>query len=69
MTSREEKQQVFIRVCRDSGFRLEAVSAATLAATALRCSPLEIWTAVGSLDTMDAIANGSHPAANRTLGA
>jgi hypothetical protein len=64
MDDRTEKQKFFIRVCRDSGFKLDAINAAGIAAQAIGCSPLQIWVAVGSLDTMDAIASGNHPAAH-----
>lgn len=65
MTDRETKQQMFIRVCRDSRFALDAVRAAGVAALALRCHPLEIWLAMPSLSVMDDIAAGRHPAALR----
>lgn len=64
---RREMQQLFIRVCRDSGFRLDAVAAAQLAARASGCSPLDFWIAVGDLATMDAIASGGHPSAIGTI--
>jgi hypothetical protein len=63
MTSREERQQAFIRVCRDSGFSLESSRAASLAAKVLGIHPLDIWVAIGDLATMDRIACGEHPAA------
>lgn len=59
---RELTQAVYMRVCRDSGFTLEATRAAHLAARILKCSPLDIWIAMGTLETMDRIANGTHPA-------
>ena len=63
--SRDLVQQVFIRICRDSGFTLATPEAAALAAGALGCSPLQIWTAMQSLAMMDQIAAGTHPAAGR----
>lgn len=61
--ARTTLQQLFIRVCRDSGFRLEATRAAVLAARAAGRHPLEIWMALPSLDVMAQIAAGTHPAA------
>lgn len=66
---REQTQQLFIRVCRDSGFKLDAIDAAHIASRAAQISPLEFWTAVGSLAVMDAIASGKHPAALSQTGA
>jgi hypothetical protein len=63
--TRETIQQMFVRVCRDSGFKLDTMRAATLAARVLGISPLEIWIALPSLNVMDQIAAGTHPAAHR----
>lgn len=65
MTSlaRRFRQQIFIRVCRDSGFRVDAINAAYLAAMIARCHPLHIWLAMPDMDTMERIAAGKHPAA------
>lgn len=57
-------QRFYIRVCKDSGFGLDSIRAATLTAQAFRCSPLEVWLAMPSLDVMDEIAAGKHPAVN-----
>lgn len=57
---REERQKMFIRVCRDSRFKMDPASAARFAAKLLGTHPILIWTALG-LDTMEAIANGTHP--------
>lgn len=59
--SRETKQDLFIRTCRDSGFRLDAIDAAIITANAIGCHPLEIWTAMPSLSVMEKIAKGNHP--------
>jgi hypothetical protein len=56
-------QELFIRVCRDSGFTLDAARAAGVAAIAFGCHPLEVWMAMPSLDVMNEIAAGKHPAA------
>jgi hypothetical protein len=60
---RELIQSVFIRVCRDSGFGLDAVRAADLTAMMLGLHPLEIWIAMPSFSVMEEIAAGRHPAA------
>lgn len=51
---------MYIRVCRDSGFKMEMTQAAHFAAKLLGIHPILIWTAFG-LDAMEAIANGTHP--------
>jgi len=61
MTDRKTRQDVFIRVCRDSKFTMDAVKAATFAALVLDCHPLEIWLAMPDFNTMERIADGSHP--------
>lgn len=59
-TDRKLKQDVYIRVCKDSGFQLEATRAAILAANIIGCHPLEIWIAL-DLSNMERIASGEHP--------
>lgn len=54
-------QAMFIRLCRDSRFQLDAVRAAQLTAIACEVSPLEIWLALKSWGNMERIANGTHP--------
>lgn len=54
-------RDLYIRVCRDSGFRMEASRAAILAASILGLSGIEVWLDLG-LDNMERIANGTHPA-------
>lgn len=54
------RQDVYIRVCRDSGFQLDSTRAAILAANVLGCHPLEICMAL-DMDLMNKIADGSHP--------
>lgn len=62
MSDAERKlhQQVFIRICRDSLFKMDYVQAAHLSAQMLRSHPLLIWVALG-LSNMERIANGTHP--------
>lgn len=61
---RKLAQDVFIRVCRDSGFQLDMFRAAALAGSALGTNALGLWTrmAIG-FDVMEQIAAGTHPAA------
>ena len=61
------KQEMFIRVCKDSGFRMEPVKAAQFSAQVLECHPLEILFALG-WDNMVRIADGSHLAVMRRQG-
>ena len=63
--NREQIQQLFIRVCRDSGFSLDWIDAASIAARAANISPLEIWIAFGTMQMMGQVARGEHPAAHR----
>lgn len=63
---RETIQKLFIRVCRDSGFKLSADRAAVLTADIAGCHALDVWIALPSLDVMSDIAAGTHPAAPAT---
>lgn len=63
--ARDTIQQLFIRLCRDSGFRLDGVRAARLTAAVLGIHPLDVWLAMPCLDVMNDIAAGKHPAAHR----
>lgn len=65
MYSRDEIQQLYIRICRDSRFTIGYLQAAILAGEVLKISPIEVWTSLGSLDTMEEIAKGIHPALKR----
>ena len=69
MPERKKIQDVFIRVCRDSGFQLEATRAANLASDALGIHPLQVLTAMGSMEAMERVATGEHPAVQRPTGA
>ncbi|MDQ0303843.1 hypothetical protein [Ancylobacter polymorphus] len=60
---RELRQKAFIRVCRDSGFQLEAHRAAIIAAGVIGCHPFEMASAFGSMTVMAQIADGTHSAA------
>lgn len=57
--TREQLQRAFVRICEDSGYSMTAVDAAGFTAKFMGCSPMEIWIAMGSVQTMDRIADGS----------
>ena len=59
--TRDEIQNAYIRVCRDSHFTLDWVVAAQLAGKMMDTNALGVWTTFGSLDTMREIARGEHP--------
>lgn len=50
--------EMYERVCKDSGYKLDMQKAATLTASVLKISPLEVWIGVGSVDKMIQIASG-----------
>jgi hypothetical protein len=59
---RKAIQDLYIRVCRDSGWNMRCEEAAKLAAKVGGFHPMDVWTALPSLDTMRKIAAGEHPA-------
>lgn len=63
--SRKTVQDVFIRVCRDSMWQIDAINAAKLTASVVGKHPLQVWSDVGSLDIMNQIAAGTHPVCTR----
>ena len=64
--ARKLKQDIYIRVCKDSGFNLESTRAAIIAANVIGCHPMEIWMAM-EFDLMNRIASGEHPVCKGTL--
>ncbi len=58
MRDRYEKQMALYRVCSDSNFRMDAIYAAKFAASVIDCHPMDILTAVGSIENLNRIANG-----------
>ncbi len=60
-------RDLFVRVCRDSGFRLDTHRAANLVAQIAKAHPLDIWMAMPSLEVMDEVARGTHPAVRQAL--
>jgi hypothetical protein len=55
--NRDFLQQLFVRVCRDSGFTLDWPRAAILTGMIAKVDPLMVWMAMDS-ETMDKIARG-----------
>jgi len=62
---RSERTKVFIRICSDSGFRIDATQASQLTAILAQCHPLDIMGDIG-FDNMQRIASGTHPAVKKT---
>jgi hypothetical protein len=59
--TRKHIQDVFIRIARDSGFSLSGTDVAIFAGQLLNCSPFTVYAAFGSFDTMNTVADGTHP--------
>lgn len=55
-------QDMYVRVCRDSGFQLSWEQATKLTAKVGGWHPLDVWMAMPSMDVMEEIAEGKHPA-------
>ena len=55
-------REAFVRVCKDSKFTLDAIRAAQLVGLMFDVSPIEVWLVMPSLDAMNEIAAGKHPA-------
>lgn len=61
---RKATQDLFIRICKDSGFQLDAFRVAALVGAVLGCTPFMVYLTMGiNLSTMNEIAAGTHPAA------
>jgi hypothetical protein len=56
-------QDLYIRVCRDSGFTMEYTRAAHFAGKVGGFHAMDVWTAMPSLQVMEQIATCEHPAA------
>lgn len=63
--SRKFVQDTFIRVCKDSGYKMDMVRAAQFTASVLDISSLEVWIHMGDMDNMERVANGTHPVCER----
>lgn len=62
MPERKTITDLFIRTCRDSGFGLDCYRAAAFVGNILHISAFEVYLAIGSLDAMQKVAAGTHPA-------
>jgi len=65
--NRKLKQEVYIRICQDSGWQLDYIEAAKLAGKVLTCHPFEVYNAFGDMSNMQKVATGEHPACNRKV--
>jgi len=65
MTGERRKfiQDLYIRVCRDSGFNMDYIRAAHFAGMVGGFHAMDVWIAMPSLEVMQQIAKGTHPAA------
>lgn len=59
---RKEMQDLYIRICRDSCWKMDHVEAAKFTGKMLNVSPIEVWCSFSGLDVMEQIAKGEHPA-------
>lgn len=59
MPARQEIVDVYVRVCKDSGFGLDLVQAAQLTAAVLDIHQLQVWIAIDT-DNMRRLADGTH---------
>lgn len=55
-------QDLYIRVCRDSLYKMPCEKAAHFAGKVGGFHAIDVWTAMPSLDVMMQIADGKHPA-------
>jgi hypothetical protein len=60
--TRKEITAAILRVARDANYQLEYIQLIQLTAAILDTHPFTVYSAIGSLNTVKRIANGSHPA-------
>lgn len=65
MMDRALIQNTFIRVARDSRFRMDPYEVSHFVARLLNISALEVAFAFSDLQLMESVARGDHPAAKR----
>lgn len=58
--TRSERQQVFLRICKDADYTMDAFEAAFLAGRVCSVTPLQIAFDFG-METMKRVASGKHP--------
>jgi hypothetical protein len=54
-------QDLYIRICRDSGWQMEFAQAAHLAGKVGGFHAIDVWSAMPSMTVMEQIARGEHP--------
>jgi len=59
---RGQIQMAYVRICKDSGFKMDAIDAANLTARIMGCHGIEVMGALG-FKNMKNIASGAHPSA------
>lgn len=59
--TRKKCQEAYIRVCRDSGWKMDYIDAAIFTGKLIDIHPLILWGAFSGFDQMDRIAKGEHP--------
>ena len=59
--TRKEIQDLYIRICRDSLFKMDYIRVAHFVADMLKISAIEVWMAFSNMSTMERIAAGTHP--------
>lgn len=62
MTSRELIQNTYIRVAKDSGWKMNYIEVAKFVGSLLGEQPMIVCAAFGSLSLMEKVAKGGHPA-------
>ena len=62
MADPKKIRDVYIRVCRDAGFKMDAVRVAHFVGSMFKVSALEVAAAFPYIHVMVEVANGSHAA-------
>lgn len=60
--TRQQIQAAYIRICRDSHFKMDWAQAAKFTADLFSISTFDIWVAFGDTKVMQQVAIGEHPA-------
>lgn len=63
--TRHEIQTLYIRTCRDSGWRLDYIEAAKLVCGLFNQHPYWVYAAFSDLRQMERVAKGEHPVCGR----
>lgn len=66
LEEREELRTLYIRVCKDSNFKMDFIKAAHFTAEVMSTKrptlAIDVWDCFGYLGVMEQIAKGNHPA-------